>query len=184
MFGEIAQLLIRTVFGLLVFGFLLRFWMQAVRVPFRNPIGQFVISLTDWAVLPARKIVPGYRGHDLATLVLAWVAEGLMLTLLYVTAGRGWPMGGPFLQAILSLIRDGLQLLMFVTLIQVVMSWIAPYNPLAPVFESLTRPFYGFFRRFIPTIGNIDLSPLFVILAAQILMIVLDNLPRIVAHAF
>jgi len=107
-----------------------------------------------------------------------------MLTLLYVTAGRGWPMGGPFLQAILSLIRDGLQLLIFVTLIQVVMSWIAPYNPLAPVFESLTRPFYGFFRRFIPTIGNIDLSPLFVILAAQILMIVLDNLPRIVAHAF
>jgi YggT family protein len=184
MFGEIAQLLIRTVFGLLVFAFLLRFWMQATRAPFRNPVGQFLVALTDWAVVPARKVIPGYKGHDLATLVLAIVTQGAMLTLLYATSGRGWPVGGIFVQAIVQVLQQFLQLVIFVTLIQVVMSWVAPYNPLAPVFEALTRPFYNFFRRFIPPIGGIDLSPLFIVLGAQILMIVLDNLHRIASGVF
>ena len=58
------------------------------------------------------------------------------------------------------------------------MSWVSPYNPLAPVFDALTRPFYDFFRRFIPPIGTVDLSPLFVVVLAQVLLIVLDGMPR------
>ncbi|MCU0803954.1 MAG: YggT family protein [Burkholderiales bacterium] len=184
MLVDIGQLLVRAIFGILVFVLLLRFWMQALRAPFRNPVGQFVMALTDWAVVPARRVIPAFRGYDLATLVVALIAKGLMLTLLYAIVGRGWPwIGGLFLQTVIELVRDSLQLLIFVVLVNVVMSWVAPYNPLAAVFESLARPFCNVFRRFIPPIGTIDLSPLFVILVAQVLLIVLDNLPRLIAGA-
>jgi len=184
MLVEIGQLLVRAVFGVLVFVLLLRFWMQTLRAPFRNPAGQFVLALTDWAVLPARRVIPAFRGYDLATLVLALVMKGAMLTLLYALVGRGWPwIGGLFLQTVIELVRDSLQLLIFVVLVNVVMSWLAPYNPVGALFEALARPFYNIFRRFIPPIGSIDLSPLFVIVLAQVLLIVLDNLPKLVAGA-
>jgi YggT family protein len=69
-----------------------------------------------------------------------------------------------------------------VVIVQFIISWVNPYAPLAPVFDALTRPFYAVFRRFIPPIGNVDLSPLFVLLVAQILLILLDPLTRLV-HA-
>ena len=82
--------------------------------------------------------------------------------------------------SLVGLLRASLHLLMFVVIVQVIMSWVSPYNALSPVFDALTRPFYGFFRRFIPPIGAVDLSPLFVVVLAQVLLIVLDGLPRAV----
>jgi YggT family protein len=67
---------------------------------------------------------------------------------------------------------------MFVVIIHVVTSWLSPYSPLAPVFDALTRPLYSIFRRFIPTIGGIDLSPLFVLILIQILLIAIEGAPR------
>ena len=181
MLAQILQFLIQTAFGLLIFVVMLRFWMQALRAPFRNPIGQFVIALTDWAVLPLRRVIPSFRGYDLASLFLAWLLQLAMMVLLYAAAAGG-KMDVPGLAvlvlSLIELVRVSLQLLMFVVIVQVVMSWVSPGHPLGFVFESLTRPFYGFFRRFVPSIGNIDLSPLFVLVIAQILLIVLDGAPR------
>ena len=78
--------------------------------------------------------------------------------------------------------RASLYLLIGVVIVQFIISWVNPYAPLAPVFDALTRPFYAVFRRFIPPIGNVDLSPLFVLLVAQICLILLDPLTRFV-HA-
>src|SRR5262249_59665427 len=80
--------------------------------------------------------------------------------------------------SLVALFRASLHLLIFVVIVQVILSWVSPYTPLAPVFDGLPRPFYGVFRRFIPPIGNIDLSPLFVVVLAQVLLIVLDGAPR------
>jgi len=77
-----------------------------------------------------------------------------------------------------ELLRYSLHLLILVVIVQVLFSWFNPSSPLAYVFDGFTRPFYGFFRRFIPPIGNIDLSPLFVVVIAQVLLIVLDAAPR------
>ena len=181
MLAQILQFLIQTAFGLLTYLVLLRFWMQALRAPFRNPVGQFVVALTDWAVLPLRRVIPSFRGFDLATLVLAWLLQVAMLVLLYAAAAGGKvsaPGPAVLLLSIIELVRASIQLLMFVVIIQVVLSWVSPGHPLGFVFESLTRPFYGFFRRFVPTIGNIDLSPLLVLVLAQVLLIVLDGAPR------
>ena len=84
MLYDAARFLIDIVFGLLVYAVLLRFLMQWLRAPFRNPLGQAVSALTDWAVKPLRRILPGYRGYDWASLVLAWLLQALWLAALMV----------------------------------------------------------------------------------------------------
>jgi len=186
MFSQIANLLIQTAFGLLVYTLLLRFYMQALRAPFRNPVGQFVSALTDWIVRPARRVVPGLFGLDLASILIAWIVEALMIVLLFWLGGRSFAVapgiaaGMLFTLAAMELVRASLYLLIGVVIVQVIISWINPHAPLAPVFDALTRPFYAFFRRFVPPIGNVDLSPLFVLLVAQILLILFENVARMV----
>lgn len=180
MFGQIAELLIRTAFELIAYLALGRFFMQAFRAPFRNPVGLFVMALTDWAVLPLRRVVPTFRGYDLPSLALAWIAlfiEGAVLRSLHggVIATAGIAL---LVESVYALVFACLQLAMVVVIIQVILSWVSPYSPVAPVFDALTRPLYGIFRRFIPTIGGVDLSPLFVLLLIQVLFKVLEYAPR------
>jgi YggT family protein len=82
--------------------------------------------------------------------------------------------------AALELVRFSLYLLIGVVLVQVVVSWINPHAPFAPLLDALTRPFYRVFRRFVPPIGGIDLSPLFVVVLAQVLLIPLAAMLRAV----
>lgn len=187
MFQQIGNLLIESVFGFFIFLLLLRFYMQAFRAPFRNPAGEMVSALTNWAVKPARRFIPGLYGLDLSSLVLAWILDVAMLTLLSLVGGM--VPGASFITKLLliaavDVARSSVQLLIGVVIIQVVLSWVASYNPISGVLETLTRPFYNFFRRFIPPIGNIDLSPIFILLGAQIAVIVLNQLTRIVATSF
>ncbi|MGC2518956.1 MAG: YggT family protein [Burkholderiales bacterium] len=184
MFSQIAQLLIETLFGVFIYVLLLRFYMQLLRVPFRNPIGQFVTALSDWVVRPARRVIPGLAGLDLATVLVAWFAEAVMLFLLYWLHGfafagtPGIAAGALFTLAAIEIVQASLHLLVGVVIAQVIISWVNPHAPLAPIFDALTRPFYAVFRRFIPPIGNIDLSPLFVLLIAQILLLLLVDFSR------
>lgn len=176
MFGQIGIYLIQTIFGLVVCLALLRFFMQTFRAPFRNPAGQFVIALTDWAVLPLRRIIPGWRGFDLASLMLAVLAELVMLMLVATIGGANLSFGKWIMLALFGLIRKSLYLLILVVIVDFVLSWVNPYTPIGPVLQTITRPFYNFFRKFIPAIGGIDLSPMLVILAINIVLIALDHL--------
>ena len=186
MLTQIGHLLVQTAFGFFVYALLLRFYMQWLRAPFRNPVGQFIVAITDWVVRPARRVIPGLFGVDLSTILVAWLAEALMLVLLYWMRGfsfagaPGFAAGVLFTIAALELVRASLYLLIGVVIVQVIISWVNPYAPLAPFFDALTRPFYSIFRRFIPPIGNIDLSPLFVLLGAQILLILFESLVHVV----
>jgi YggT family protein len=181
MSGQIAALLIETVFGLFIYVVLLRFWMQALRASFRTPVGQFVVALTNWAVLPARRLVPSFWQYDLASFVVAWVAQIVKMIALYAAASGGAfvaPGAAMLVWALFELLRYSLHLLILVVIVQVLFSWFNPSSPLAYVFNGLAQPFYAFFRRFIPPIGSVDLSPLIVVVLAQIVLILLDNAPR------
>ena len=187
MLNQILRFLLDTVFGFFVFVLLARFYLQLLRVPFRNPLGQFVTALTNWLVLPARRFIPAMFGLDLASFLLAWGIEALMVFLLYLLRGggvgsaAGIVAGIFFSLALLELARFSLYLLIGVILIQAVISWVSPHAPLAPLFNALTAPFLRPFRRVVPPIGNVDLSPLFALVAAQLLLIPLEYFTRAVA---
>ena len=186
MLNQILQFLLDTVFGFFVFVLLARFYLQLMRAPFRNPLGQFVTALTNWLVLPARRLIPGMFGLDLASFLLAWLIEALLLFLLFLLKGgslgpaSGILAGVFFTLALLELARFSLYLLIGVILIQAVISWVSPYAPLAPLFNALTAPFLRPFRRMVPPIGNVDLSPLAAIVLAQVLLIALEYFMRVV----
>ena len=75
MLDQALQFLLETVIGLLTFALLLRFYMQLLKTSFRNPVGEFVVALTDWLVRPARRVIPGLHGLDLASLIPAWAMQ-------------------------------------------------------------------------------------------------------------
>jgi YggT family protein len=181
MFGQIAIFLLDTVVTFFVFLLLLRFHFQWLRVPFRNPVGEFVLVTTSWMVMPARRVIPGLAGLDLPTLLLAWIIQGLGL---WIEGGiRGVEPGviGLVLAALVDLVRYSLYILVAAVIIQVVFSWINPYTPVAPVLDALTRPFLRPLRRFVPAVGNFDLTPLVLVIVVQVILIVLWNLRPAVA---
>jgi len=168
--------LVQTAFGLFVVVLLLRFYLQWAQAPYRNPLSTFLQALTDFMVRPARRVVPGLWGLDLATLVLAWLLQ--LVEIVIVLQLRGYQMGpeaglaivAMLLLALVALVRVALYILIAAVIIQVVLSWVGSYSPLTPLVNSMTRPFLRVFQRRIPPIGNVDLSPLFVLVAVQLLL--------------
>ena len=170
---DALRFLVNTAFGLVVYTALLRFMMQWLRAPFRNPLGQAVIALTDWAAKPVRRVVPGIRGLDISTLVLAWLARFLWLVALALLIGPGALSGGFVamfaLLACVKLIEAMLWLLIIVVFAQAILSWTVPDGPFAGVLNALTFRFLSPIRRLIPPLGGtLDLSPLIVIVLAQL----------------
>lgn len=82
MLASLFLTLIDTLGGLLSAALLARFIMQWQRVSFRNPIGQFVIAITDWLVVPLRRAIPAIGSFDLSTLLPAWIVQVLVVFVL------------------------------------------------------------------------------------------------------
>ena len=182
MLGQIASFLVDTVVTFFVFLLLLRFHFQWLRVPFRNQFGEFVLATTSWMVMPARRVIPGLAGLDLPTLALALLAQALGLWVQQSIRGLDPGIVALLVAAALDLVRYSLYILMGAVIIQVVFSWMNPYTPAAPVLDAMTRPFLRPLRRFVPPIGNFDLTPLVLVVLLQVVLIVLGNLrPGLVA---
>lgn len=168
--------LIETILGLFTIALLVRFYMQWARAPQRNPISDFVNALTNFAVLPARRVIPGLWGLDLATLLIAWLVQVIELLLVLVLSGYpmradpGQAIAAMALIAVVRLLRLGLYVAIAVLIVQAVLSWVNPYSPVAAIANALTRPFLRPVQRIMPTIGNVDLSPLVVIVICQLVI--------------
>ncbi len=159
--------------------FLLRFMMQAMRVSFGGQLGSFVFKLTNWAVKPLRRIIPGIGGFDWASLFAALILQLLLAGLLIGAAGQPLVADNATLGlmvgwfAVRGLLRLAVYIMIGALILQAVLSWINPYSPLAAPTYQLTRPLLDPIRRILPTISGIDLSPLVVILLLQALLIFL-----------
>lgn len=175
-FNQALSYLLTTVVGLFVLAALLRFYMQAFRVPYRNPLSEFVVALTDFAVRPLRRIIPGLYGLDLSSLFLAWGLETVLCLMVLGLEGRQlWSGGAQVLPVVaflglVHLLKYSIYLLILAVFIQAILSWINPYSPIGPVLETLTRPFLRPIKRFLPLIGNVDLSPLVVFVICQLVL--------------
>jgi|SRR6476620_8714556 YggT family protein len=168
--------LIETLAGLFTVALLVRFYMQWARAPQRNPVADFVNALTNFAVLPARRFIPGLWGLDLATLLVAWLVQFLELLLVLMLGGYplyadpGQALAAIALLAIVRLLRLGLYILMVALIVQAVLSWVNPYSSVAAVANVLTRPFLRPVQRVVPQIANVDLSPLVLIIICQLIL--------------
>ncbi|MET0205531.1 MAG: YggT family protein [Casimicrobiaceae bacterium] len=177
MLDSAFKFLIDVFFGLFTYALLLRFVMQLLRAPFRNPAGQAVIALTDWIVKPLRKILPGLKGIDWASLVATYLFQVLWLGAYFVVFGKGFALLGPgivylLVAALIALLKAALWLLIAVVFVQAILSWVAPDGPLAGLLNALTFPFLRPVRKLIPPLGGtLDLSPLIVIVLAQLALI-------------
>lgn len=154
---------------------LLRFHLQWLRAPLRNPIGEFIMALTNFLVLRARRFIPAMRGLDSATLLLALLTEMLYLTGLLWAQGytfHGFPLPGLLLLAMVKLFKISLYLLMAAVFAQAILSWVNPYTPVAPLLSALTYRFMQPLRRIVPMLGGIDLSPMLLFIICQLIVIV------------
>jgi YggT family protein len=176
MFAQIARLVIDYVVSFVVILLLARFHMQWLRVPFRNQIGEFVVALTNWIVLPARRVVPGLAGLDLATLVIAWALQALALWAQAALVGAEPTYLAVAAIAAADLVRFSFYILIFAVIMMAVLSWVAPDSPALPFFDMVTRPFLRPLRRFVPPVARIDLTPLVLLLILYIAMIPLEYL--------
>jgi YggT family protein len=177
MIDQALKLVVDVAFGLIVYALIARFLMQLLRAPFRNPIGQAVMALTDWIVKPLRRVFPGFRGVDWASLVAAFVFQLLWLAALQAIFGRGFALDGAGIAyivgaSLLELVKSMLWLLIVVVIVQAVLSWVAPDGPLAGLLNAMTFPFLRPLRRELPPIGGaLDLTPLILIVILQLVLI-------------
>lgn len=179
MFTQAGLFLLDALVGFLTFALLLRFYMQAFRVSFRNQVGAFVVQLTNWLVMPLRKVLPGLFGLDLASLIPAYLLQVLLLFAVFLLRGGLDVMATGdlpvliFWTALLATLRSSVYLLIGALFLQAILSWVSPHSPLAQPLAQLTRPFLDPIRRIVPPIAAIDLSPLIAILLAQVVLIFL-----------
>jgi YggT family protein len=179
MMANALEFLLHTVLGLFTLAVLLRFYLQLTNAPFHNQFSQAVVSLTNFAVRPLRRIIPSWSGLDLSTLVLAFLAQLLLqLATLWL---RDFPLlvaGHLIVSALVGLAFVGLlkfsiTIFLYAVLLQAILSWVNPYTPLAPVLDALTAPLLNPLRKRIPMAGGIDFSPLIIFIAAELLLILL-----------
>lgn len=176
MLGQIASFLVDTIVTFLVYLLLARFHFQWLRVPFRNPVGQFVVALTNWAVVPARRVVPSLAGLDLATLLLAWLAQALGLWAQLAIAGGEPSLAALAAVAAVDLARYSVYILIFAVILHVAITWINPDAPAEPLLDMVTRPFLRPLRRYVPPVARVDLTPMVLIVILYVLLIPLSYL--------
>lgn len=166
---------------------LFRFHAVWLRAPMRNPVGEFILAITDFLVLPARRYVPNVFGLDSATLLLAWLAELLYLGSLYAlqsNLAQGLPIAALMLLALVKLIKISIYLLMAAVIAQAVLSWINPRTAAAPMLASITFPFLQPFRRVLPLLGGVDLSPMLLLVVCQLIVMTLIGALEHMAFGF
>lgn len=175
---DIATLLVHTFFQLYLLALMLRFLLQWVRADFYNPISQFIVKVTSPLLNPLRRLIPGFGGIDLASLLLIIVTQIVATTALILI--RGYAIPNPLfllIWAVLGTLGLLINIYFFAILASIIISWIAPgnYHPAVLLLNQLTEPVMRPFRNLIPPLGGLDLSPIFVFLTINVLQILLGH---------
>lgn len=174
--SNVGMLLINSLGSMLLLVVMLRFLLQLVRADFYNPISQFIVKATNPALIPLRRIIPGFGGLDLASLALAYFVQVAIIALIFlVTSQPIMPWGNFLLWAPIGLLSLLLNIYFWGLIIIVVASWIAPnsYNPALILINQLMEPVVSPIRRAMPDLGGIDLSPIILFLAIRMVEMLL-----------
>jgi YggT family protein len=183
--------LMNTLLGLMSLAFLLRFYLQATNAPFCNPLSQAVVTLTDFAVVPVRRVIPSIFKLDTSTLMLAFITQLILQFALRYLGGFPFALAGNSIWlgliglSALHVANLSVDLFLYAIVAQALLSWVNPYTPIAPALDALTRPILNPIRQFIPSPNGLDFSPLVAILAAQLIqMLVFTPLETTIIKLF
>ncbi len=175
-FGSGIAWLIDIIIGTYILIVVLRFLLQKLHADFHNPVSQFVLKATSPLLNPMRKVIPGYAGLDISSLVLAYGLSVIKIFLIFFFSGFGFHLFISMGQAIPDLVDSFLSVFLYAIFIQAIFSWIPnmQYNPASSVLDTLTRPILNFVRRYIPTQTNgFDFSSLIAIIGITFIKLTL-----------
>lgn len=177
-----VEFLVTTLGGLYIAAVMLRFLFQLVRADFYNPISQFLVKITSPLLVPLRRVIPGFGGIDVASIVLMLLLQMLVFALVVVL--RGATPTPLFLLglAVVELLQVAVNIFFWAIILQAILSWVQPgqHNPGTMLLHQLTAPLLNPARRLLPPISGLDLSPILVVIGLKLLeMILLPPLQRL-----
>jgi len=176
MFTDVLKLLIEISATLLGIALLIRVFINWVGLPARNPVAQFVFALTNWLVKPLKHVAPSIGRLDTASLVAAYFVAVLSTLLVDYVLSSDWLFARAFIVGAIRLVQWSLDGVFWLTVLYALLSWVNPHAPIAPAISALMRPFIAPFRRIIPLVGGVDLSPMALIVVIIVLREVLGRL--------
>ncbi len=177
--NEIFVYLVQTFLSLYLVAMLLRFLLQLVRADFYNPISQLLVKITNPLVVPLRKLVPGFAGMDMASLLLALALQLAGIVVLLTMHGLALPgIVLLLLWSVLGVIGLLVNIYFFALLAMIILSWVAPgsRHPAIYLLHQITEPVMAPVRKLLPPMGGLDFSPILVFILINVIQIVLRNL--------
>lgn len=176
MIFDILSFLLEVIAGLVSGACLLRMYMQAQRIPFSNPIGQLVFALSDWLVMPLRKVIKPSGKYDMSSLAGAILIQVLHYLILWALSGASSSIVMVPALAVFGLLRMVLTGFVGLMIAYAIFSWVAPHSPIYGILGRLCQPLLRPVQRVVPLVGGVDLSPLVVLIVLQVLIMVLGHL--------
>lgn len=171
------KFLIEIAFDLFLMVVLLRFWLQLAKADFYNPLSQFIVKATSPLVNPLRKVIPGFAGIDVASLVLGFLIAFAKVSVVMLMIYGTWEPISALIGSGITLVKEGINLVFWVLIIRAILSWVSQgNNPMEAVFHQLTEPMLRPIRKIIPPIGGLDLSVLVLIIGIQFIQILFMDL--------
>jgi YggT family protein len=173
---QVVLFLAETFFSLLLYVFLLRLMLQWARANFRNPLAEAILRMTNWLIMPLRRVLPPIGRIDTASLVSVYAVALVQTAALSVILAGALPGAVPWLWvAAIELLRSALWLYFWAIFIYALASMIAPgvRSPLQDLLESLCEPVLERIRNAVPAIGGLDLSPMWAGIIIQVLLILI-----------
>jgi YggT family protein len=153
---------------------LLRLYMRWQRMSFGNPVGRFVQALSDWLVVPLQRLVPSDRRLDVASLLAAWLLKLLQFAALMLVTGVANWVALPLL-ALLGVAKLAVSVATAIVIVAAVLSWMGQRTLVSDVFDRLSEPLLAPLRRVVRPVGGVDLSPLLLLVALQVVGMVLGG---------
>jgi len=180
MLGDISHFLIEIAFTIFGVALVARIWMHALRLHPHNPAAVAVRQVTNWLVAPLRRVVPQHRTLDVAALLALWLTALVYLLAMWLVNTGTLPPAPILARALgvaaLTAAKWSLNLVVWMTLAQVILSWVNPLAPIMALLQTLTAPLLAPIQRIVPNFGGFDLSPLALLILAQVLMMMLHRM--------
>ena len=171
--GSAGLMLVNTLINIYLFLLMLRFLLQASRADYYNPLSQSVVKITQ----PAVGLFQGFLGpmagrFDLATLAAGFVLKVVSIIAIFMVIGAGMPpIAGLLIAGVAALANAILKIYFFAMIVMIILSWVAPNasHPGALLVMQLVEPIMAPVRKVIPPLGMIDLSPIVVFIAINLI---------------